>query len=72
MKYGDSDDSYKYEGGSDNESDSEEVNAEEFEEQLKSEKTRLFWSSLSKFFIGFLIASALFGIFYGVVSMEPT
>ena len=71
-KYSDKDDSYRLEGGSDDDEESdEEMNADEFDQQLKDEKSRLFWNSIKDFFIGFLIAAAMFGIFYGVVSIEP-
>ena len=71
-KYMDKDDSYRFEGGSDDDEESEDdIDPNEFEEQLKQEKSTLFWRLLKDFFIGFLVSAAMFTIFYGVVSVPP-
>ena len=43
----------------------------EFEKQIAEEKKELLHRSIRDFVIGFIVASLMFFLFYGLVSIEP-
>ena len=65
------DDSYHYEGGSsDDDDDDEPDKPDDFMEEIKEKKKELKWAALRQYIIGFLIAAAMFGGFFGAVSSQ--
>ena len=75
------DDKYQHDGGDEDGSNSENTDEDDseedmdptdFEQQIQDEKKQLLQRSIRDFMIGFVVASAMFALFYGLVSIKPS